>query len=118
MRERVERIRDEVLAGAPTVQPRGFEDALVVESSDGNRALLPRANPVSSDEGQLLGVTVVLQDITRVRRFDELKDDLVATVAHEFRTPLTSLRMAIHLLAEQTVGPLVRAAARPGVRRS
>jgi anti-sigma regulatory factor (Ser/Thr protein kinase) len=51
-------------------------------------------------------VTVVLQDITRLRRFDELKDDLVATVAHEFRTPLTSLRMAIHLLAEQTVGPL------------
>ena len=106
VRDRVEKIRAEVLAGAPTVQPRGFEDALVVESSDGNRALLPRANPVSSDEGQLLGATVVLQDITRIRRFDELKDDLVATVAHEFRTPLTSLRMAIHLLAEQTVGPL------------
>jgi len=106
VRERVERIRGEVLAGAPTVQPRGFEDALVVESTEGNRALLPRANPVSSDEGQLLGATVVLQDITRIRRFDELKDDLVATVAHEFRTPLTSLRMAIHLLAEQTVGPL------------
>jgi len=106
VRERIERVRNEVLAGAPTVQPRGFEDALVVESSDGNRALLPRANPVSSDEGQLLGVTVVLQDVTRIRRFDELKDDLVATVAHEFRTPLTSLRMAIHLLAEQTVGRL------------
>ncbi len=106
VRERVHRIRDEVLAGAPSVQPRGFEDALVVEAADGNRALLPRANPVSSDEGQLLGATVLLQDITRVRRFDELKDDLVATVAHEFRTPLTSLRMAIHLLAEQTVGPL------------
>jgi PAS domain S-box-containing protein len=106
VRERVDRIRNEVLAGAPTVQPRGFEEALVVEASDGNRALLPRASPVSSDEGQLLGVTVVLQDITRLRRFDELKDDLVATVAHEFRTPLTSLRMAIHLLAEQSVGPL------------
>ncbi|HZX43183.1 MAG TPA: histidine kinase dimerization/phospho-acceptor domain-containing protein, partial [Myxococcaceae bacterium] len=106
VRERVERIRDEVLSGAATVQPRGFEDALLVESSDGNRALLPRANRVSSDEGQLLGATVLLQDITRLRRFDELKDDLVATVAHEFRTPLTSLRMAIHLLAEQTVGSL------------
>lgn len=41
VRERVERIRNAVLAGAPAVQPRGFEDALVVESSDGNRALLP-----------------------------------------------------------------------------
>ena len=106
VRERVERIRDEVLGGVASVQPRGFEDALLVETGEGNRALLPRASAISSDEGRLLGVTVVLQDITRLRRFDELKDDLVATVAHEFRTPLTSLRMAIHLLAEQTVGPL------------
>ena len=106
VRERVERIRDEVLGGVASVQPRGFEDALLVETGEGNRALLPRASAISSDEGRLLGVTVVLQDITRLRRFDELKDDLVATVAHEFRTPLTSLRMAIHLLAEQSVGPL------------
>ncbi len=39
-------------------------------------------------------------------RFDELKNNLVATVAHEFRTPLTSLRMAIHLCVEETVGPM------------
>jgi len=39
-------------------------------------------------------------------RFDELRKDLVATVAHEFRTPLTSLRMAIHLTADEVVGPL------------
>ena len=44
--------------------------------------------------------------MTRLRRFDELKNDLVATVAHEFRTPLTSLRMAIHLCLEGAVGPL------------
>ena len=30
----------------------------------------------------------------------------MATVAHEFRTPLTSLRMAIHLCSEEAVGPL------------
>src|SRR5262249_2180316 len=62
VRERVDRMRTDVLAGAPAVQPRGFEDALVVEATDGNRALLPRASPVSSDEGQLLGVPVLLQD--------------------------------------------------------
>jgi signal transduction histidine kinase len=49
---------------------------------------------------------MVLQDVTRLQRFDELKNNLVATVAHEFRTPLTSLQMAIHLCAEGVVGPL------------
>ncbi len=49
---------------------------------------------------------MILQDVTRLRRFEELKNDLVATVAHEFRTPLTSLRMAVHLCTEQVAGPL------------
>jgi NtrC-family two-component system sensor histidine kinase KinB len=51
-------------------------------------------------------VAVVLQEVTRLFRFDELKNNLVATVAHEFRTPLTSLRMALHLCTEEVVGPL------------
>ena len=59
---------------------------------------------------------IVLQDVTRLLRFDELKNDLVATVAHEFRTPLTSLRMAIHLCTEEAVGPLTPQAGRPAVR--
>jgi signal transduction histidine kinase len=37
---------------------------------------------------------------------DELKNDLVATVAHEVRTPLTSLRMGIHLVLEEAAGPV------------
>src|SRR5262249_15041431 len=41
VRERVERIRDDVLGGVATVQPRGFEEALLVETPEGNRALLP-----------------------------------------------------------------------------
>jgi signal transduction histidine kinase len=57
-------------------------------------------------QGGIVGATIILQDVTRLRRFDELKNDMVATVAHEFRTPLTSLRMAIHLCLEQVVGPV------------
>ena len=56
--------------------------------------------------GVIVAATVILQDVTRLRRFEELKNDLVATVAHEFRTPLTSLRMAVHLCTEQVAGPL------------
>ena len=64
------------------------------------------ATPVYEDRGAITGVTVILQDVTKLRRFDQLKDDLIATVAHEFRTPLTSLRMAIHLCLDGVAGPL------------
>jgi two-component system, NtrC family, sensor histidine kinase KinB len=98
----IERVREHVLAGRGAYAPKGLEEAFRV----GERWFLPRASPVYSEEGAVSGTTVVLQDVTRLLRFDELKNNLVATVAHEFRTPLTSLRMAIHLMAEHTVGPL------------
>ena len=106
LRERLETIRTHVLSGKGAVVPRGLDEAIRVDLQDGPHRLLPRATALYSEEGAVTGVTVVLQDVTRLVRFDELKNDLVATVAHEFRTPLTSLRMAIHLCAEEAAGPL------------
>ncbi|QAT89001.1 sensory box histidine kinase [Corallococcus coralloides] len=101
----LERVRAHVVGGRGAYQPRGYEEAVRVEASpEGVRWLLPRGSPVHGEMGDVVGATLILQDVTRLRRFDELKNDLVATVAHEFRTPLTSLRMAIHLVAEGVVG--------------
>jgi two-component system, NtrC family, sensor histidine kinase KinB len=102
----LERVRGHVLGGKGPYVPRGFEEALRIAAPDGERYFLPRATPVYAEQGGVAGATVVLQDVTRLRRVDELRNDLVATVAHEFRTPLTSLRMAIHLCIEQIPGPL------------
>ncbi|HEY7163956.1 MAG TPA: ATP-binding protein [Candidatus Binatia bacterium] len=102
----LERMRIHVLSGKGPYNPKGFDEAVRAHTADGERYFLPRAIPVYEERAGIVGATVILQDVTRLRRFDELKDDLVATVAHEFRTPLTSLRMAIHLCLEQTVGPL------------
>lgn len=101
----IDRMREHVLEKGGFV-PKGLEEAVAVQTRDGTRYLLPRANPVVGEQGGTLGLTIVLQDVTRLRRFDELKTDMVATVAHEFRTPLTSLRMAIHLCTDGIVGPL------------
>jgi two-component system, NtrC family, sensor histidine kinase KinB len=106
VRNVLERMRSHVLAGKGAYNPRGFEDAVQLPTVLGDRYFLPRAAPVYETRGVVVGATVILQDVTRLRRFEELKNDLVATVAHEFRTPLTSLRMAIHLCTEQAAGPL------------
>jgi len=105
-REVIERVRLHVVGGRGAFQPHGLEEAFRMATPDGERHFLPRATPLYAEGGAVSGVTVVLQDVTRLLRFDELKNNLVATVAHEFRTPLTSLRMAIHLCAEESVGPL------------
>ena len=104
----IERLRQHVAGGHGAYVPKGLEEAIEITTADGKRALLPRAAPLYAEEGDVVAATIVLQDVTRLRRFEELRNDLVATVAHEFRTPLTSLRMAVHLLSEETVGPLTR----------
>src|SRR6266581_3191437 len=106
VREVLDRMRAHVLSGKGAYTPKGFEEAFRARTTEGERYFLPRAIPVYESRAGIVGATVILQDVTRLRRFSELKDDLVATVAHEFRTPLTSLRMAIHLCLEQMVGPL------------
>ena len=106
VRSTLERAREQVLGGKGPYFPSGFEDAFDVPGSSGHRWFLLRATPVYEDEGKITGVTAILQDVTRLRRLDELKNNLVATVAHEFRTPLTSLRMAVHLLLDGVAGPL------------
>jgi signal transduction histidine kinase/HAMP domain-containing protein len=106
LRAVLERVRGHVLGGSGAYLPKGLEEAVRVTASEGDRRLLPRGTPVYSEQGDVIGASIVLQDVTRLLSFEELRNDLVATVAHEFRTPLTSLRMAIHLLNEQAAGPL------------
>lgn len=106
VREVLTRLRAHIAGGKGPYAPKDFGEAIVVGQGDGQRFLLPRATPVFGPSGGVEGATIVLQDITRLRRFDDLKNDLVATVAHEFRTPLTSLRMAVHLCLEGIVGPV------------
>lgn len=95
---------DHVLSGRGPYLPADFQSAV----TRGERTFLPRATPIYDKHSMALaGATVVLQDVTRLRRLDELKSDLVHTVAHELRTPLTSLGMAVHLsLDERVTGPL------------
>lgn len=106
LRDMLERVRTHVLSGKGAYIPKGYEEAIRVDTPEGARFFLPRASPVYGEASGISAATVILQDVTRLKRFDELKNDLVATVAHEFRTPLTSLRMAIHLCADEVVGPL------------
>jgi NtrC-family two-component system sensor histidine kinase KinB len=106
LREVLERVRGHVLSGKGPFLPKGPEEAVRTDGPDGPRYLLPRAAPVYGEDGAIAGTTMLLSDVTRIRRFEELRSNVVATVAHEFRTPLTSIRMAIHLCAEGLVGPL------------
>jgi PAS domain S-box-containing protein len=53
---------------------------------------------------------LMVQDITELKRVEQMKDEFVSTVSHELRTPLTSIRGSLGLLAGGVVGILPDAA--------
>ena len=62
--------------------------------------------PVGPDSREPTGVALILKDVTQVHEQQELKRDVLSTVSHQLKTPLTSLRMSIHLLLEEKLGAL------------
>ncbi|MGA3209279.1 MAG: ATP-binding protein [Syntrophales bacterium] len=66
----------------------------------------PMTAPILNNRRELIGIILILKDVTDQLEQDELKKGVISTVSHQLKTPLTSIRMAIHLLLDEKVGPL------------
>ena len=97
---------EEALLGQRDYLPESFDRIVLLGDNGWERAFLPRIMTIRDSQGHTLGAAVLLQDVTRLRLLDQMKSNLVATASHELKTPLTSVRLAIHLLLEESTGPL------------
>lgn len=96
----------QALRGEHDYLPESFDRTILLGTSGHERALLPRILTIRDADGQSLGAAVLLQDVTRLRLLDQVKTNLVATVSHELKTPLTGIRLVIYLLLEERIGAL------------
>ncbi len=80
----------------------------IIQQFDDNqeRFYKPRVIPIFSDEKEFNGSIIILEDVTLLMQNDEIKKDLFSTISHQLKTPLTGIRMALHLLLEENVGSL------------
>ncbi|MBE0534287.1 MAG: PAS domain-containing protein [Phycisphaerae bacterium] len=64
------------------------------------RHIQAHGTPLLGDSGSKIGALVVLNDITSVRRLEEVRRDFVANVSHELKTPVTSIKGFIETLLD------------------
>ncbi len=64
------------------------------------RVLNGHATILQDGEGNRVGVLVVLNDITRLRKLENIRKEFVANVSHEIRTPITAIKGFVETLRD------------------
>ncbi|TDQ08196.1 HAMP domain-containing sensor histidine kinase [Pedobacter metabolipauper] len=56
--------------------------------------------------GKAAGEVYILKNITQYKELDEAKTNFIATVSHELKTPISSIKMSLKLLDDERVGEM------------
>ncbi|MEP6711316.1 MAG: ATP-binding protein [Ferruginibacter sp.] len=59
-----------------------------------------------TNNGEIIGQVIVLKNITSFHELNEAKTNFIATVSHELKTPISSIKMSLQLLNDKRVGEL------------
>jgi len=55
---------------------------------------------------KLISHVILLRNVTSYKELDFAKTNFIATVSHEFKTPISSIKMSLQLLENDQIGPL------------
>jgi two-component system phosphate regulon sensor histidine kinase PhoR len=80
---------------------RTIEDDLVFsDQKNKKRYLQAHGTKLRSLGGQHYGALIVLNDITRLQKLEDVRRDFVANVSHELKTPITSIKGFVETLLD------------------
>jgi two-component system phosphate regulon sensor histidine kinase PhoR len=66
--------------------------------------LYVRGTVLNDPEGGCIGALLVMNDITRLKKLENLRSEFVANVSHEIKTPLTAIKASVETLLDTDAG--------------
>lgn len=75
-------------------------EAEITLNGKGDLRLVVRATALHNTEGKRFGALLVMQDVTHVRQLEQIRQDFVANVSHELKTPITSIKGFVETLLD------------------
>ena len=61
---------------------------------------------IRDNETNVNGIIVLFHDVTHLKQLEKIRTDFIATISHEFKTPLTSIMMGTSLIENSSIGIL------------
>jgi len=86
-------VRDVLSSGEPVEKD-------IVLFEDGERILNGHGTALNDEKGKSIGALIVLHDVTRLRRLENIRRDFVANVSHEIKTPITAIKGFVETLRD------------------
>ncbi len=77
-----------------------IEDEFILIDQSMERFIQVHATPLIDGENKKHGVVVVLNDVTKLRQLERSRQDFVANVSHELKTPITSISGFVETLLD------------------
>jgi PAS domain S-box-containing protein len=60
--------------------------------------VLASAAPICADDGAITGATILVQDITRLKELERLREEWASVVAHDLRQPVSAISLSVESL--------------------
>jgi two-component system phosphate regulon sensor histidine kinase PhoR len=89
-------IRETILADKPVEKD-------IPITSDGEGLVNGRGTILRDAGGRQIGALIVLNDVTRLRRLENIRRDFVSNVSHEIKTPITAIKGFVETLRDGAV---------------
>ena len=83
-----------------TLSSREPMEADVLMSPDEAFVVNARGTMLLDSSGNRIGALIVLNDVTRLRKLENIRSDFVANVSHEIKTPITAIKGFVETLRD------------------
>lgn len=91
-----------------TISSSSYDEQKIFKIKSGNNSYYfnTTINTVLDDKKNINSIVILLRNVTELKRLEKVKNDFIATISHEIKTPLTSIVMGTGLLSDKNVGKL------------
>ncbi|WP_419701030.1 ATP-binding protein [Mucilaginibacter sp. NFX135] len=72
--------------------------------ADNRESFYSRESLSVSSKDRVIGKVIILKNITEYQQLDEAKTNFIATISHELKTPISSIKMSLKLLEDVRIG--------------